>query len=160
MGRLAQLVERHIDVVNVTGSTPVPPTNKLMMPERHRQFIGRAGSKKSGSKRSLEMQAERAQGCIAAGVAAALVDDPPKAERRLAGGDRLLYCPLLGPSNSGAPSFRKSTHHSAQVKICSLNKKNKLLIIRIGNLESKKFDTRFAILDRTSTCLTNQMLKL
>ena len=26
MGRLAQLVERHIDVVNVTGSTPVPPT--------------------------------------------------------------------------------------------------------------------------------------
>ncbi len=25
-GRLAQLVERHIDVVNVTGSTPVPPT--------------------------------------------------------------------------------------------------------------------------------------
>lgn len=26
LGRLAQLVERHIDVVNVTGSTPVSPT--------------------------------------------------------------------------------------------------------------------------------------
>lgn len=25
-GRLAQLVERHIDVVDVTGSTPVSPT--------------------------------------------------------------------------------------------------------------------------------------
>lgn len=28
LGRLAQLVERHIDVVNVTGSNPVPPTRK------------------------------------------------------------------------------------------------------------------------------------
>ena|GEM_PF-6566137 len=32
LGRLAQLVERHIDVVNVTGSTPVSPTKKIKHP--------------------------------------------------------------------------------------------------------------------------------
>ncbi len=30
-GRLAQLVERHIDVVNVAGSTPAPPTIRLIL---------------------------------------------------------------------------------------------------------------------------------
>lgn len=30
-GRLAQLVERHIDVVNVRGSTPLPPTMKKLL---------------------------------------------------------------------------------------------------------------------------------
>ena len=52
IGRLAQLVERYIDVVDVIGSSPIPPTTRQDMKERIKQIP----SQDPDSVRKLESQ--------------------------------------------------------------------------------------------------------